>query len=320
LTPLTLLSFKASFLIWLAANVAVLAALTRAAWLHLRPASRNVRVAMTVSTALSTPVVTTLFLGQIDLFLLAAIVVSYALMLRGKDFTAGAVLALALAKPQVAAPVLLLLLLKRHWRALAGVCAVALPLLLVPMLLLGPRILLDQVRLLAMEPGSSTEHSFNAQMMVNVRGAIVSVTGSPSVWLWGPPLLLIAVAAVYAAGRVWRSRPLLDEQSWALALALPILTSPHMQLQTMVLVLGAAVLYVRARADAGTRVRPEWILAAYATVGLLWLVSIIGVSLMFLPVLLGYELIAHRWPRHITEVSAEPRELAPAFDDLPIAS
>ncbi|MDP9237860.1 MAG: DUF2029 domain-containing protein [Chloroflexota bacterium] len=231
----------------------------------------------------------------------------------------GAVLALALAKPQVAAAVLLLLLLKREWRALAGVGAVAVPLFAGPMLLLGPGVMLDQMRLLAMEPGASTEHSFNAQMMVNVRGAVISVTGSSSVWLWGPPLLLIAVAALYAAVRAWRSRPLLDPQSWALALALPVLCSPHMHLQTMVLLLGAAVLYVRARADAGNHARPEWVLAVYAAVGLLWLLSIIGISLIFVPVLVGYELIALRWPRAAGE-GARPYALQPAWDDERLAS
>jgi hypothetical protein len=294
--PLTRLSFAASFFAWLGVNVAVTAALARAAWRHLAGVARGPRTAIVLCAALSTPVVDTLLLGQLDLLVLAGVIGCYALMQRERGFAAGAALSLTLLKPQVTAAVVLLLLVKREWRVLTGFAWEGAVLLLVPAVLLGPHLLVDQARLIASMPGETNGQAVMAGMMVNVRGAIVSVTGMSSPWAWGPPFAAIAVASLWAAVSSWRERTALDARSWAIALALPLLCSPHVHLQTMVLLLGAGVLYARAAADAGEEIRIEPVLAAYTGVAACWLLSVAGVSLMFAPVLLAFALIVRRWP------------------------
>ena len=311
LSPLTRLSFSASYWLWSAANLALLVGLLRAAWRHLDGVRREARLACVACLAVSTPVVTTLLLGQIDLLVVASIVGCYALMRRDRPFTAGAVLAVALAKPHIVAAILLLLLVKRQWRALAGVAAVGVPLAVIPVLLIGPHILLDQVALISSYPGSSTEHSVSAAMMVNVRGAIVSITGSSSPLIWAPPLAVIAGVAMWFAIRAWKVNPALDAQSWALALSLPLLYSPHLHIQTLVLLAGSGVLVVRAASDTDVPIRTEWVLLAYIAVGALWMLSIAGIALMFVPVLAAFQLLALGWPRaeSLSGASAEPDQL-----------
>jgi len=315
IAPLSRLSFSASFWLFFAANCALMAGLLRAAWRHLRPAPRGMRIAFVACAACSTPAVTTLLLGQLDLFVLAAMLGCYALLARGRSGAAGAVLAVALIKPHVALAVVLLLLVTRQWRALGGFAAVGAPLLLAPALALGPHTLVDQARLIASYPGSSTDHSVAAAMMINVRGAAVSITGSSSVWLWLSPLAAIAGVAAAAAVRTWRRNGALDAQSWAVALALPLLYSPHLHLQTMVLLVAAAALYLRATSDAGPAAPVELVLGAYVAVAAFWLLSIAGVALMFVPVLFAYRTLVRAWPRRAGGVVA----LAPG-GDLAIAS
>ncbi|HYM16370.1 MAG TPA: glycosyltransferase family 87 protein, partial [Dehalococcoidia bacterium] len=296
IAPLTKLPFAASFWCWLGANLCLGAVLTRAAWRHLDRVPLAQRVALVLCAALSTPVVDTLLLGQFDLLVLGAIAGCYALLQRGRPGPAGAVLALALVKPHLAAAAVLLLVVKGQWRALAAFGGVGAVLLLSPVAVFGPRMLVDEMALLSSYPGSSTDHAVMAAMMINVRGAIVSVTGASSPWLWAPLLAIIAAGGLAAAIRAWRERAALDGRSWAIALALPLLYSPHLHLQTMVLLVGAAVLYARAAADAERPVRIEPVLGAYVAVTALWLLSIAGAALMFAPILLAFALMLGRWP------------------------
>ncbi|MBI2724587.1 MAG: DUF2029 domain-containing protein [Chloroflexi bacterium] len=309
LSPLSALSFRASYAVFSVGNLAVLATLLLAAWRYLRGLPRGLRVGFVVLAALSTPVVNTLLLGQLDLLILGAVLGCYALLRSGRPLTAGAVLALALAKPHVAAAAILLLLLKGEWRALAGVALVGVPLLLGPALLFGPGTLVDQARLIASYPGSSTDYSVAAAMMVNVRGAVVSITGSSSVLLWAPPLAAIALVSLRAAVVCWRARPALDPQSWAIAIALPLLYSPHAHVQTLVLLLGAGALYLRAAWDAGRAPTLSWLLLTYVVIADLWLLSIAGLAVLFLPVLAIFQAFALHWPD-----AESPPEAAPLAD------
>lgn len=150
--PLSRLSFAASYGAWFAVNAALAAMLARAAWRHLDSAPRRLRLAFVGCAALLTPAVNTLLLGQLDLVVLATMAACYALLARGRPFGAGALLALALVKPHIAAAAVLLLAVKGEWRALAGFATAGAPLLLAPMLLLGPGIAADQARLMTLYP------------------------------------------------------------------------------------------------------------------------------------------------------------------------
>ena len=295
--PLSRLSFAASWWTWFAVNLVMLGGLLRLGWGWLRDVPPMLRTTFLACAVLSLPALDVLLLGQVDLFVLAGIAGCYAFLRSDRPFTAGAALALALFKPHLAIAAVLLLLVKGQWRALAGFAAVGGPLLIVPSLLLGPQALADQVALVASYPGTASDLRVEAEMMINVRGMITSFAGTSNVWIWLPAFALIAAFGLYLAIRTWTSRPALHPQSWALAFALPLLYSPHVHAQSMVLLIGAAALYlVASQSSDRPKVSVEWVLAAFIATTALWLVSLAGAALMVVLVLAAYGLFTRYWP------------------------
>ncbi len=303
--PLTAAGFTRSFVIWALLNVVLLGALLAVAWRYLAGLTVPSRALFVATVAVSTPAVNTLLFGQIDLFVLAAIVASFAMLRAGKGAAAGLLLALALAKPDLVFGVALLLIVARAWRMLAAFAGAGAVLVLGPALLLGSHTLVDQVVLLAHYPAGAADYSTNAPMMVNVRGAIASLTGADRIAIWGAPQALVAAVAAGMAIRVWRARGVADAQSWAAALLLPLILSPHMHMQSVVLLIAAWALYLRAALDEGRAIAPEVAVAPFIAVSALWFVSLWGPALVSLPLLAMFWLCSRRWPV-AREVASRP--------------
>lgn len=315
--PLSWLSFAQSYFVWLAINVALLAALVRLSWSWLSELPAALR-AVFLACATSIAVLVAVLAGQVDLFVLSGFAACYALLRSGRPFAGGSMLALALVKPHLAIALLLLLLVKRQWRALGGFAAVAAPLLVVPPLLSGPALLADQARLLVSYTNSDTAYRVNAESMINIRGAVSSVTGSSDVWLWLPLLVVIAAVALYVAVRVWLELPALHPQSWALAFALPLLYSPHVHVQTIVLLLGATALFLAAdRSSAQPRADVQHVLLAFVAFTVIWMVSFAGVALMAFAVMGTYALFVRGWPASAAQPIALPQRPKPALSSEP---
>jgi hypothetical protein len=258
--------------------------------------------------------VTVVLNAQVELFVVVGMVGCYSLMRSKRCFTAGAVLPLALFKPHIVAAVLLLLLIKRQWRALAGFVAVGAPLLAVPALFMSPRLILDQAALLFSYTKSATDHRVNADMMINIRGPVTAATGSSSVWLWLPLLVAIALVSLLIAVYVWRKRDALHPQSWALAFTLPLLYSPHMHFQSVLLLIAAGGLYLHA--DQRRRspiITTEHVLAAFICLNAIWLLSIAAVPLMAFVIMIAFARFATQWTPAVTKsATTEPKTLAAA--------
>ncbi len=314
IAPLTKLSFAASFLVWLAVNVALLAGLLALSWRWLERVRVPLRAVFLVCTV-SVTALEVLMQGQFDLFVLAGFAGCYALLRAERPFTAGAVLALALCKPHLAAAVVLLLIVKGQWRALAGLATAGVPLLLGPALIFGPHLLIDQVRLMLSYTHTATNYDVSAAMMINIRGTVTSLTHSSNVWLWLPLLALIAAVSIAVAVRLWRERPVLEPQSWALAFVLPLLYSPHVHGQSLVLLIGAAALYlIASQSSARPPADMKFVLYPLIALTALFSLSLWGVSLMAFLVMGSFSLFARRWPQPAAQVAELPerRELAVA--------
>lgn len=276
--PLSALSFAQAYLAWLAVNLALLSALAALAWRSLARVDRAARVAFVAGSVISTPVLRVLTGAQVDLFVVAALAGCYALVRTGRPFRGGLLLALALVKPHLLLGALALLAVRRQWRALAGLALAAAP-------------------LLASYPASSTDHGVAADKMVNLRGLVVGLTGSGDMRLWLPLLAVIAAVCVYAALGVWRSRPAGDAQSWALAVVLPLICSPHVHAYTLVLLFVAGGLYLLARADAGDPLSAEAVLVAVLALTAVCFVSLLMMPIAGVAVLALFALFVTRWPR-----------------------
>jgi hypothetical protein len=309
--PLSALSFRSSYFVWLAINCVLCSALVALANVHLRGLPRPQRWFVVACLAGSLPVVNLLLLGQVDLVVVAGFAGCFALRSR-HPFTAGAVLALALVKPHIVAAPLLMLGLQRDWRVLAGFAAAATPLMVVPAVALGPETLADQLSLLRAQSSAGADGRVNPWMMVNLRGLIVSITGSSATWIWFPPMIVAGGAALGVAMRAWSTLPAASSQTWVIACMLPLVYSPHLHVHALVLACLAWCLYLAAdHASAATSARRSVVLTALVTG--LWLVSVAGVSLLSLLTITGFIACLRRWPdRNALDArSARPERAAP---------
>jgi hypothetical protein len=129
-------------------------------------------------------------------------------------------------------------------------------------------------------------------------------------WLWLPLLAFIAVVAFYVAARVWMVRPALHPQLWALAFTLPLLYSPHVHVQSMVLLIGAAGLYlIDNQRTESPIVDIKYVALPLVAVTMLWALSIWGVSLIAFLVLAAYALFLQRWPEPAAEAAIAPQQV-----------
>ncbi|HXF50076.1 MAG TPA: glycosyltransferase family 87 protein [Dehalococcoidia bacterium] len=310
MAPLGVLSFRASYWVWMAVNIAVGGPSLAALWRAFAGVSARRRAATLALAATSTPALAVILNGQLEFFALAGLVGCYAMVRRGHPFAAGAALTLALAKPQLATGAALLLLVARQWRPLVSFAALGLPLLIVPAVTLGPGTLADQTALLFSFARSSEDLRVHAEMMANIRGAVVSLTGSGSALLWGPPFLIVASTAFVVSVRTWSKASTSPEQAWALAFLVPLLVSPHLHVQSLTLLAGFAALYARAADAAGRPLRWEWLLGGFAGATALWAMTMAGFAALVALSMAAFTVAARRWPEPAT--AAAGRELARA--------
>jgi hypothetical protein len=306
LSPLGALSYTASFWAWFGVNLAVGTALLAGGGWATREWPPRQRMIFLGLAAVSPPAVALFLNGQLDLFVLAGLAGCYALQKRGHQGAAGAALGLALVKPQLVAGAVLLLAVRRQWRALVTFGAAGAALLLAPAAALGASTIADQARLLTSFAWASQDFRVNAAMMANVRGAVVSLTGSGSPLLWGPPFAVVAATAIAVAVARWRRPETTPEAAWALAFLLPLLVSPHLHIQSLVLLVPFALLYLDARRQAGAREDGDFLLGGYAAMSLLWVTTIAGFAALFAAPLLAFTAAARAWPSGHAEARPEP--------------
>jgi len=124
LSPLGLLSYPAAFLVWTAVNACL------AAWMCARLAiqfgrSRQESLAVAAALLASTPLLLTIFQGQLGVAVALGLSESLIALRAGRSFRAGVWLALGLLKPQLVLLPLLALLAGRCWPALKAFALVA---------------------------------------------------------------------------------------------------------------------------------------------------------------------------------------------------
>ena len=128
-------------------------------------------------------------------------------------------------------------------------------------------------------------------------------------------MCLIAAAASYVAVDVWVARSTLHPQSWALAFTLPLLYSPHVHAQSLVLLIAAAALYL---ADSQSSERPivdiRYVLVGLIAITVLWWLSLFGLGLIAFVVLAAYWLFSHRWPQPAPEPARSAGDVTASAD------
>ncbi len=271
--PFTVLPLRAAYGVMWVANLALLAGSLLMLREVLRPLAPRPRRTLLASTVVGIPTLAVLSAGQIDLLIVDALLGGYLLVQRNRPFAAGFVLAAVLMKPQLALGVLLLLLVTGQWRVLAPLVGAGAVLAVTPVLGMGFEAIRGNVEAL----GSVGV----VAMMANWRGLLVSLGLPDRVLVWGPGWALIACGASFVAVRCWRRADTSPAQSWAVAIALPLVVSPHLHGQSLVLVFPAAALALTAFIRAEAIDEEQAVLASlvlYVALFARWAITLTGVS------------------------------------------
>jgi hypothetical protein len=239
--PMTLMPYRVAHVLFTLVNLSLLAS---AVWLlreELRAVPAPVRNALLFAFAFSMPAVTNISWGQVDLLLVLGALLCWRAMRSGNDVLAGSALCLMLLKPQFAVGILALLVVRRRWRALAPVSVVFPVALIAPAIALGPDALRDYWDLVTGATHLPAHIDTQPQHMANWRGFMNTLSGGDSPIVWLPGAVLIVGAATIATFRVWREDAA-SPRAFAIACTLPLLVSPHLHMQSMMLLFVAIAL------------------------------------------------------------------------------
>lgn len=200
--PFTLPPPPIGFLLWTVANLLLAVPVARNLASHF-PA--NQRRMMTALLLLFYPFGMALFVGQMVVVLLFAFWKGYLALERGDDLRAGAWFGLLLMKPQYAAVLLLVLLVKRRWSAIAGATASGFGLLVTSLAVGGLDGVIAYVRMILIDyPNYSGGLAISPQGMISWRGLVLNMEPDVSKI---PGLVLTAVLSLISLvvlAIIWR--------------------------------------------------------------------------------------------------------------------
>jgi len=234
LKPLTWMPYRTAYAVWIVILVAALAAFA-ILWPHVSPAGKW------MVCCWSLPAWVSVFNGQDVALLLLWAALAVWLLRRGKEATAGAVLALCAAKYHLVVLIPLVILAQRRWRMAAGAVGAGAAMLAVSFLVAGASWPREYWAALA-GPGIQQAVS----RMPNLHGLL-------SVMPFG--LALEVVAAILVAATVFLAARRTSEFERPLALALvgSLLVSPHTYLADCALLLPALMMTTGGGAAANRR-------------------------------------------------------------------
>lgn len=132
-TPLSFLAYPIAAFIWIGLLIAAFAVV----WYLVSPGRGMVRAIHGVAAAALLPVFVGVLFGQVTLLVVAAIALSWWLLMRGRPWIAGLALSLLILKPQVAFLVPLALLLAGYGRAFLAWFVATVPLVAIGLLATG---------------------------------------------------------------------------------------------------------------------------------------------------------------------------------------
>jgi hypothetical protein len=240
--PLSFFSYGNAYLLWNLANLAILVALPFLLKPHL-PALQQYRSALWMLSFLAFfPVFLTMLEGQDIILLLLFYTLAFVALKRNAWFWAGCWLAMGLFRFQLVVPFLMVMLLTKKWKLLAGSLLTATGLAMVSAAIIGWQGLLEYPNYIW-----SLEHHLGRSILpprdsTNLRGLIEQVFSS---WASARVILAIVIAlsavAVFLLVRKWRDvRP--DESQrldliFSLTLLVTLLVSYHGMLYDFTLLL-----------------------------------------------------------------------------------
>ena len=204
--PLARLPYVAAYLVWAIVNLALILGLCNL----LRPGLPGLHRFLPALPLLAMfaffPLIMALLQGQDSILLLFLYGLAFSALTTGRPFVAGLCLGLALFKFQLVLPFVLVLLVRRQWRAIAGFVVTAFGLLLLSAAVVGWGGVMAYPGFVLRLSRSGAQAGIYPRDMPNLRGLIVGAlhwSGLSATVL----IIALSVALVVLAAYWWRAQP-----------------------------------------------------------------------------------------------------------------
>ncbi len=226
--PLARLPYVTAYLAWTGFNLALILGL----WMLLRsrlPSLRNFLPGLPLLAMFAFfPIAIALLQGQDSILLLFLYCLAFSALATGRAFLAGVCLGLALFKFQLVLPFVVVFLIRRQWKAVAGFSITAFGLLLVSAAVVGWNGVMQYPRFVLRLNRSAAQAGIYPRGMPNLRGL---VAGSLHMQGGAATLLLVTLSLALVALAVywWRVPPGQPfELGFSFCLAVAVMTSYHL--------------------------------------------------------------------------------------------
>ena len=214
--PLARLPYVAAYLVWAAFNMTLILGFCKL----LRPWLPSLLGFLPALPLLSMfaffPVIVALLQGQDSILLLFLYGLVFSALATGRGFVAGLCLGLALFKFQLVLPFVVVLLVRRQWRAIAGFVITSFVLLLVSAAVVGWKGVMAYPRFVLGLSRSGAQAGIYPRDMPNLRGLVAGslhLAGLPATLL----IVALSIALLALAAYWWRGQP---EHQFVLGLSL----------------------------------------------------------------------------------------------------
>jgi Glycosyltransferase family 87 len=204
--PLAGLPYVRAYLVWAVFNIVLIAGF----WTLLRPRLPSLHSLSPGLPLLAMfgffPIAVALLQGQDSILLLFLYGLAFSALATGRAFVAGVCLALALFKFQLVLPFVVVLLVRRQWKAVAGFSFAAFVLLLVSAAMVGWNGVMAYPGFVLRLNRSPAQAGIDPRDMPNLRGVVVGLLHLAAV----PAMLLIltlSIVLVALVVRWWRVQP-----------------------------------------------------------------------------------------------------------------
>jgi hypothetical protein len=249
---------QAAFAIWACANLAVLALLVRAVWHEWGAVAREPRFVLASALVGFYPVYCALKNGQTSILLALAVLGVYRAARDERPWAGAGWLTVLTIKPQLVPMLIIYLAVRHHWRMIACAAVLISATVAITAVVLGPMVWVDyltKIHALELYWGTGTP-----VYMMNVRGVLTRIVGlsahstidafSKAVWAAAMAFTGV-VLVVRGTGRAADPRP-----AYAFAIAISLLTNPHLFIHDTIIWAIPLLLCAAARRDAGLSWQP----------------------------------------------------------------
>jgi len=224
--PLTYLRYFPAYCVWFVINTLLVVGTIYHVRPYLPTLSADFRSLLILTSLAFFPVAYALLQGQDSILLMALYFLAYDAMHAGKDSRAGVYLGLGLFKFHLVIPFAVILLLRRRWRALAGISAVAMAEVLASWAMVGGSQLIYYPHFAWQVNRQHAPGVIVPENMANLRGLFLgwNAMNPPSHWV-EIALVLVSVGLIVWVSRQWHPIDMQDLRSWNFGFSLCLVVS-----------------------------------------------------------------------------------------------